>query len=528
MSNAPSPDPAAAAVDPDESDPLAWGSWARLFQVLIVGALVVGIVLRFVTKSPLWLDESLSVNIARLPLGDITEALRHDGHPPLYYLLLHGWMAAFGEGDVAVRALSGVFALAAIPFFWVAGNRLGGRRVAWLALAVVAVLPYALRYATETRMYSLVMLLALIGWLLLDDALRRPNLARLAGISAVVALLLWTHYWAMWLLAVVGVALIVRAVRSHRAGRPEDVRRVRNVIFAMVVGGFLFLPWISVLLYQGAHTGTPWARPVRPTEMLTFTVADLGGGGQAEALTLGWFVALLALTGLTGIGRGGTKVEIDLATRPKARPFAIAVVGTLALACVVGYATGATYASRYAAVFVPFLILLAALGLAQLSRVPLLVGLLVLFGLGAIGGYRNVTVDRSDARRSAEAIEARADEDALVVYCPDQLGPSTSRVLGDRFDQVTYPRFEAPQLIDWTDYKERLDAASVDDFAAELLERAGDRQIFLVYSTDYITHEETCPALFNAIGAQRSPEILTDTTEAWEPSAVVLFDPPKP
>ncbi|HWJ63455.1 MAG TPA: glycosyltransferase family 39 protein, partial [Acidimicrobiales bacterium] len=165
MSNAPSPDPAAAAVDPDESDPLAWGSWARLFQVLIVGALVVGIVLRFVTKSPLWLDESLSVNIARLPLGDITEALRHDGHPPLYYLLLHGWMAAFGEGDVAVRALSGVFALAAIPFFWVAGNRLGGRRVAWLALAVVAVLPYALRYATETRMYSLVMLLALIGWL---------------------------------------------------------------------------------------------------------------------------------------------------------------------------------------------------------------------------------------------------------------------------------------------------------------------------------------------------------------------------
>ncbi|HWJ96642.1 MAG TPA: hypothetical protein VNQ33_00700, partial [Acidimicrobiales bacterium] len=141
------------------------------------------------------------------------------------------------------------------------------------------------------------------------------------------------------------------------------------------------------------------------------------------------------------------------------------------------------------------------------------------------GGYRNVTVDRSDARRSAEAIEARADDGALVVYCPDQLGPSTSRILGDRYDQVTYPRFDAPQLIDWSDYKERLDEVSVDDFATDLLERAEGRQIFLVYSTDYITHEETCPALFNAIGAQRSPEILTDTTEAWEPSAVVLFAP---
>lgn len=526
MPIAPPSDPA-AAIEPDESDPLAWGSWTRIFQVLIVGALVVGLVLRFVTTSPLWLDESLSVNIARLPLGDITEALRHDGHPPLYYVLLHGWMSVFGEGDVAVRAMSGVFAVAALPLFWIAGKRLGGTRVAWLTLGVVAVLPYALRYATETRMYSLVMLLALIGWLVLDDARKRPTPARLAGIAIVVALLLWTHYWAMWLLAVVGIALVVHAVRARRAGDDEDVRTTIKVIGAVVVGGLLFLPWISVLLYQGAHTGTPWARPVRPTEMLTFTVADLGGGGQAEALVLGWFFALLALTGLTGIGLGGSKVEIDLATRPKARPFAIAVLGTIALACVVGYATGATYASRYAAVFVPFLILLAALGLAQLSRVPLLIGLCVLFGLGAIGGYRNVTVDRSDARRSAEAIEARADEDALVVYCPDQLGPSTSRVLGDRYDQVTYPRFEAPQLIDWTDYKERLDEASVDDFASDLLERAGDRQIFLVYSTDYITHEDTCPALFNAIGAQRSPEILTDTTEAWEPSAVVLFAPPE-
>ena len=83
-----------------------------------------------------------------------------------------------------------------------------------------------------------------------------------------------------------------------------------------------------------------------------------------------------------------------------------------------------------------------------------------------------------------------------------------------------------PDLVDWSDYKERLDEVSVDDFAADLLERAGDRQIFLVYSTEYITHEEICPALFNAIGAKRTPEVLTTTTEAWEPSAVALFPAP--
>ena len=73
--------------------------------VMLGGAALVGVVLRFYPDTPLWLDEALSVNIARLPVGDIPAALRLDGHPPLYYVLLHGWMAVFGEGNAAVRAL---------------------------------------------------------------------------------------------------------------------------------------------------------------------------------------------------------------------------------------------------------------------------------------------------------------------------------------------------------------------------------------------------------------------------------------
>src|SRR5688500_12486798 len=75
--------------------------------VLVLAVLVAaGILLRIGTTSALWLDETLSVNIAMLPLGDLFDALREDGAPPLYYLLLHGWMKAFGTGDMAVRLLS--------------------------------------------------------------------------------------------------------------------------------------------------------------------------------------------------------------------------------------------------------------------------------------------------------------------------------------------------------------------------------------------------------------------------------------
>ena len=54
----------------------------------------------------LWVDEGLSVGIARHPLSKIPHLLREDGSPPLYYMLLHVWMSVFGSSESAVHALS--------------------------------------------------------------------------------------------------------------------------------------------------------------------------------------------------------------------------------------------------------------------------------------------------------------------------------------------------------------------------------------------------------------------------------------
>lgn len=511
-----------------EHDALAttsgWGRWRWPFILLVAGALAAGVALRFVSPSPLWLDETLSVNIARLPLGDIPEALRHDGHPPLYYWLLHGWMVLFGEGSTAVRAFSGLWGLALFPLVWVAARRLGGARVATYAVALLALSPYAIRYASETRMYAMVSVLALAGWLLADDALRSPRPLRLAGLAATVGLLVWTHYWAIWFLGAAVAGLVVHGWRARREGRSADVRATALVLGAMAVGGLSFVPWVPSLLYQGAHTGTPWARPLRPTEMVIFTLSDFGGGPRPEGQLLGWMLSLGLVVGLFGAARGRFHIDLDVRTRPAGRPFAILIAGTLALACVVGYATGATYATRYAAVFFPFFLLLAALGIDQLRSRPIVLGTLaVLLALGGLVGTLNVTEDRSDAQRSADAIEAVGEPGDLVVYCPDQLGPSTSRLLDDGFDQVTFPELARPELVDWVDYKERLRAVSPEDFARQVLERAGTQQIFFVYSTNYQTHRDICPAIYNALGASRTPEVLSQPTDAYEWASVVRF-----
>src|SRR4029077_3331477 len=98
-----------------------------IVAVGIAMVVVFGIVLRFMTTSSLWLDEALTVDISRLPLHQIVPALKRDGAPPAYYVLLHFWIRFFGDSDVATRSLSGVLSVITLPVAWLAARRLGGQ-----------------------------------------------------------------------------------------------------------------------------------------------------------------------------------------------------------------------------------------------------------------------------------------------------------------------------------------------------------------------------------------------------------------
>src|SRR5919206_373486 len=103
-----------------------------------------------------WIDEAISVGVASHDLGQIPGLLRQDGSPPLYYLLLHEWIALVGAGEAATRALSLLFATLAVPLSWWAGSAVFDRRTGALAAVAAAACPFLTYYAQESRMYALV------------------------------------------------------------------------------------------------------------------------------------------------------------------------------------------------------------------------------------------------------------------------------------------------------------------------------------------------------------------------------------
>jgi mannosyltransferase len=489
---------------------------ARLVTVGVCVAIAIGVVLRFVIRSDLWLDEALSVNIAKLPLSQLHDALRHDGAPPAYYLLLHGWISLFGSSDLAVRSLSGIFGVASLPLAWFAGRRVGGRRVAGAAVLVLASSPYAIRYSTEARMYSIVIFLVLAGYLLLQQVLERPTLARAASLALVVGLLLYTQYWSIYLLLVVGVTLVVRVVR----GRDGERRAAQSAIVAFAAGVLLFVPWLPTFSYQLQHTGTPWGSAVAPPTAFGVAFVEFSGGDHSETVVLVTALVVLALLGLFGLGVDGRRVELDLRTRPGVRWETVVMIGALLVGTTWSFVGGSAFQGRYAAIVFPLFVLAVALGTAVFADRRVRAGVLAFVVLvGLVGGVRNAWEHRTQAYQAAGKINDPRDgatANDVIVYCPDQIGPAVDRLLhhSSELKQMVFPTGAGPQFIDWVDYKKRNTQADPLSFAQAVLRAAGNHDVWYVYSPGYKTYEGKCETLEAALQTARPqavPLVLPDS-----------------
>src|SRR3954453_14722334 len=189
-----------------------------------------------------WIDEGISVGIASHPFADIPRVLSQDGNPPLYYLLLHGWMQVTGASEAATRILSLVLAILAAPASFWAGARLFDRRAGALAAAGAAGSPFLTYYAQETRMYSLVVLLSILASASFVLAFVRGERRHVAWLGVWLALLLYTHTWGLFLATAMAGAWLVMWRRGQLAAR-DGLRVAAGV-------ALLYAPWLPFVVFQ--------------------------------------------------------------------------------------------------------------------------------------------------------------------------------------------------------------------------------------------------------------------------------------
>ncbi|MDQ3677593.1 MAG: glycosyltransferase family 39 protein [Actinomycetota bacterium] len=165
---------------------------------------VAGAGLRFATLDgqSLWFDEAVTASLLQMDFGAMLDAIGDsESTPPLYYVLAWLWTKLAGTGEVGLRSLSALLGTATIPVVWALARRLGGGRAALVAGALIAANPLLVWFSQEARAYALLALLCTLSALLWLRALEAPRGGRLLAWSAVAALALATHYFAVFLVA---------------------------------------------------------------------------------------------------------------------------------------------------------------------------------------------------------------------------------------------------------------------------------------------------------------------------------------
>ncbi|MEO7971033.1 MAG: glycosyltransferase family 39 protein [bacterium] len=204
--------------------------------------------------SCLWFDEIFSVHAARQGWAELLRFVAADIiHPPLFYLLLKIWISLGGASVLWLRLLPALLGMAAIiPFLLLCRELDLKQNERNLALLLLAVNGYLIKYAQELRMYSLLMFLSLCSlWLFVKFFKREHDSHKQLGWLFLINLLLVYSHYAGWI--VVAVECLALLVWQRRKAKPF------LIAFALLL--FAYLPW-ALLLRANSATGKGLAQNI--------------------------------------------------------------------------------------------------------------------------------------------------------------------------------------------------------------------------------------------------------------------------
>ncbi len=270
---------------------------AKTQRILLLTLISFALRLVCLGRQSLWYDEAFSMAVARAEPSVFWTALLSDGvHPPGYYLLLREGVALFGASEFALRFLSAVAGTLAVPLMWRLGRALGNDRWGLAAGLLLALNPFALWYAQEARMYSLLLCLTIAAGYAFWKLVTHPTPTRWLGLVLISALSFAVHYFALISSLAQFVYLVANLRQTHRS--------LRWWVSAQAAAFLTFLPWaVAIATREGRNFGIGWIHA--PTLLdLPLTLSNLALALSDPASPWTWVgLALVAGAVIAGVIR---------------------------------------------------------------------------------------------------------------------------------------------------------------------------------------------------------------------------------
>ncbi len=415
------------------------GHTVTKYGIALLAIVSLGLLLRVYNlgAASVYMDEAFTVAIAKLSVPNLIAADTGDTNPPLYYLLLHYWIDLFGTSESAVRLLPALFGTLAIPVAYLVGRQLFDREAGIWGALLLAVSSFNIYYAQETRMYSLMVLLALVSMYFFLRLVQQASTAVSVGYVLSTALLLYTHVYGLLILVIQNVYVLTLLLLAEH--RPLQLRRWLP-LQAIVVA--LFIPWMVVYITHPSIVGLVSWLP-QPTADTIIDTFYLYSGYAHQSILLALLLGLSIFSLFTyrrvrdsAVGRRvslraleNSLWEVRVRGIGSAYFLAVWVLTTIIIPFALSLVWTPIYYARYTIVASVALYLLAAKGIKNVrnryAKTAVVGVILVLCSTSVLTYYGDwIITERAQAREAINVINENA-KSGDVVASASRLWPYT-------------------------------------------------------------------------------------------------------
>ena len=212
--------------------------------------------------------------------------------PPLYYLVLDGWVGLVGIHAFSLRYLSVLMFLVGVASLYQILRRNAGHVAAWIGSLYYGGIAFLIFLSTGLRGYSLMLMVVPMAWFFAQRLLDRPNIKNVLGFSLAATACLYTTY-----VTVFPLALLAFYVLWQMRRMPGRHRK-----YVLLAGLFTVIPCLPIPFYY-------WPAQLRRNpSTFTIEISSLSAfPGAVSDLYRFWFrentlmLVLLILLGIVGL-----------------------------------------------------------------------------------------------------------------------------------------------------------------------------------------------------------------------------------
>jgi mannosyltransferase len=291
----------------------SWIDWGKRHQIALVLSLIllISLFLRFydLGTESLWLDEAVSIEESSLSVQDMAAS---SNQPPLYFLLLRGWIHLFGASEAAIRSLSAIFGVLAVWLIFLAGKALFSPRVGLTGAFLASIAYFPIYHSQEARAYSLLLFLSLLSYWLFIKIIKTGKKWFYPAYLLTGLLLVYTHFYGLFIIFSQVVFFLV-FFKQFKAQRWPFIATIAVIVLSLIPFFWLLKHNISSIVGNGFWLPRPGFSHIREN----FT--NFSGTGSTRYVILVLFI-LLAILGIWAVRQVEVKFSQGKAKKQRGNP----------------------------------------------------------------------------------------------------------------------------------------------------------------------------------------------------------------